>query len=448
MKHIVKNARAVSLAEILEARERRSDLQKKLLATYNSTLVSYTMNIAGPTKNSPLIERAFFSGLTELTSMLGKDKIIFEYSLSEPQGCAAFIAVNMNADTAKNICVNIEESSRLGRLFDMDVIDSNGNKLERKRPRTCIVCGKIGRECAAGRLHPVEKIVAITTDIITGHFALIDSRQLGSLAVESLIEEVETTPKPGLVDLRNNGSHSDMDVNTFRDSARSLTPYFVECVEIGINTKNSTPAETFNQLRSIGIEAEKTMYKTTGGVNTHKGVIYSMGVLLGAIGRNWTPSEPISDISTITRETALLVKESVLTDLKSASGATAGERLFIERGVKGIRGEAESGFLSVTTTSLPAYENALKKGLSPNDAGVYSLLKLISTIDDTNIYHRGGSDGAIFAKGYAAKTLSGEFDTRLIEEMDDRFIERNLSPGGAADLLAITYFLYKVKNFK
>jgi triphosphoribosyl-dephospho-CoA synthetase len=104
--------------------------------------------------------------------------------------------------------------------------------------------------------------------------------------------------------------------------------------------------------------------------------------------------------------------------------------------------------LSVTTTSLPAYENALKKGLSPNDAGVYSLLKLISTIDDTNIYHRGGADGAIFAKGYAAKTLSGEFDTRSIEEMDDRFIERNLSPGGAADLLAITYFLYKVKNFK
>lgn len=447
MKHFVNNTRAVSLAEILEARERRSDLQKKLLASYSTTVISFTMNIAGPIKNTPLIERAFRCGLAKLMSVLGNDKILFEYFLSEPQGCAAFIAVNMAADTVKNICVSIEESSRLGRLFDMDVIDANGNKLERKHPRPCIVCGRIGRECAAGRLHPLEKIVSMTTDIITEHFSVLDPQQIGLMAVESLIEEVETTPKPGLVDLRNNGSHSDMNVNTFRDSAHSLTSYFVECVKIGINTKTSTPAETFNQLRSIGIEAEKTMYRTTRGINTHKGAIYSMGVLLGAIGRTWTLSAPIADISTITKDAALLVKESVPADLKSANGATAGERLFIERGVKGIRGEVESGFLSVTTTSLPAYENALIKGLTPNDAGVYSLLKLISMIDDTNIYHRGGADGATFAKNYASKMLSVEFDIKSIERMDDQFIERRLSPGGAADLLAITYFLHKIKNF-
>ncbi len=448
MNNTINNIRAVSLTEILDARERRSNLQKRLIEQYGSTVISFTMNIAGPVKNSPLIERAFYHGLSLLISRLDKSKILFEYSLTEAQGCAAFIAVDMPTDTVKSICVDIEESSRLGRLFDMDVIDENGNKLERKNVRACIVCGKPGRECAAGRLHNVATIADITANIITEHFSALDSQKLGSMAVKSLIQEVETTPKPGLVDLRNNGSHKDMDVNTFRKSADSLESYFVECVRIGIKTKNNSHAETFKQLRSIGIEAEKTMYRATGGINTHKGAIYSMGVLLGAIGRSWTPDVPVSKIGTIVAEAALLVQDSTIADFNSANGKTAGERLFIEHGIKGIRGEVASGFPSVINYSLPTYENAISNGLAPNDAGVLSLLKLISTIDDTNIYHRGGADGSCYAKEYASRLFDRELDLTAVEEMDDEFIKRNLSPGGAADLLAITYFLYKIKNFK
>lgn len=442
------NVREVTLAEILDARERRAELQKKLLSEYHSTLISFTMNIAGPIKNTPLIDRSFRYGLSLLFDRLPKSKLLFECSSSLPQGCEAFIAVDLNAEDVKDICVEFEESSRLGRLFDMDVIDQSGKKLERKRERACIVCGKSGRECAAGRLHPVKEIIDVTTNIMTEHFAREDARCIGELAVECLIREVETTPKPGLVDLRNNGSHTDMDVSTFRKSALSLKPYFIECVTIGIESKGQAPAQIFSRLREAGLRAEATMYEATNGVNTHKGLIYSMGVLLGAIGRHWTADRPITDRDSILSEASSLVSESAKTDLDSAKGSTAGERLFLEYGLKGIRGEVASGFLSVLNHSLPVYEEALKKGLSPNDAGVCSLLKLISAIDDTNLYHRGGAEGVRFAKEYASRLLDAEFDSEAVEAMDDEFIRRKLSPGGSADLLAITYFLYSLEKMK
>ncbi len=439
------NIRSVTLAEILDTRERRYELQKRLLSKYRATLISFTMNVAGPIKNTPLIERAFSYGLSELLARLPNDKLIFQYSVSAPQGCEGFIAVDLSAKEVKDICVGIEEASRLGRLFDIDVIDQNGAKLERKHPRACIVCGKPGRECAAGRLHPVEKIAAVTNDIITEHFVHFDARRIGTLAMEALIQEVETTPKPGLVDLRNSGSHTDMDVYTFRKSALALAPYFAECVEIGIKGKALSLSETFKQLRISGIAAENTMYAVTNGINTHKGAIYSMGVLLGAIGRSWTPDIPIKDIETIVTDAAALVRESSTSDFVSAKGATHGERLFLEHGLKGIRGEVASGFPSVMNYSLPTYKSMLKRGLSQNDAGVCALLNLISVVDDTNVYHRGGTDGARFAKSYATHLLEKEFNSKAIEEMDDEFIKRNLSPGGAADLLAITYFLHMLQ---
>lgn len=448
MQNTVKNVHEVTLAEILDAREKRAELQKKLLAEYSATLISFTMNIAGPVKNTPVIERAFRHGLYQLLFQIPKEKVLFESSRSEPCGCEAFVSVNLSADTVKEICIGIEESSPLGRLFDMDVIDTDGKKLERKKERGCIVCGKAGRECAVGRLHSVEEIVALTNKIITDYFVDFDARRIGKLASECLISEVETTPKPGLVDLRNNGSHTDMSVDTFRKSAHALTPYFTECVKIGIETKSVSYLEAFSRLRKAGQQAEAEMYKATNGVNTHKGVIYSMGVLLGAVGRQWTVEQPIAKRALILSESSDLVRESIIADLAFANGSTAGERLFLEYGLKGIRGEVASGFSSVVNKSLPIYESALANGLTQNDAGVCSLISLIAEIDDTNLYHRGGADGAEYAKKYAKQLLSDKFNLKSVEEMDSEFIKRKLSPGGSADLLAITYFLHSIEKQK
>lgn len=443
-----KEVKSVTLADVLSARERRAELQKKLIAEYKATVISFTMNVAGPVKNTPLIERAFEYGFQKLRSQLPKDKIFFEHTTTDFCGCEAMIAIGMDAKEAKDICVSIEEESHLGRLFDMDVINTDGDKLDRMTERSCIVCGKAGRGCAAGRIHSVDEIVAVTNKIIIDHFATYDSDRIGRLAAECLIKEVETTPKPGLVDLRNSGSHTDMDVNTFRKSANALIPYFTECVKIGIESGEAPATETFGKLRDAGLRAEAIMYEATDGVNTHKGAIYSMGVILGAVGRLWSVDRPIEDREVLLNEVAAIVSESAVQDLSTANGATAGERLYLARGITGIRGEVASGFSSVTSHALPVYESAIKKGASENDAGVRTLISLISVLDDTNMYHRGGEDGVNFAKEYAENLLSQEFCIDGAIKMDDAFIERRLSPGGAADLLAITYFLYELEKLK
>ena len=444
----ISNVREVTLTEVLAARDKRCEMQSRILSEYHSTLLSFTMNIAGPVKNTPLIERAFEYGLSELFARLPSEKILFKEVHSDHCGCFAIIALDLAAEKVKSLCVDIEEVSPIGRLFDMDVLTPSGEKLERKNQRSCIVCGKPGRECSAGRLHPVEEIVSVTNNIIRDHFANIDSKQIGALATRSLILEVETTPKPGLVDLRNNGSHSDMDVGTFRKSASALEIYFTECVNIGIHTKKLAHSEAFNILREAGLQAEKTMYTHTDGVNTHKGLIYSLGVLLGAIGRTWTPERPICEEAVIISEVKALVEESVRADLENAGGTTAGERLFLNHGLTGIRGEVASGFSSVFKHSLPVYKSAMGDGLSSNDAGVLALLSLISSIDDTNIYHRGGLDGAVFAKESASRLLAEFTNMQSVEELDDEFIKRRLSPGGAADLLAITYFFDLIEDLR
>ena len=180
MESTLNKPRAVTLSEVLDARECRAELQKKLLREYNATLVSFTMNIAGPIKNTPLIERAFRHGWALLADRLPREKVLFEFSCSKSVGCEGMIAIDLDAATVKEICVEIEEASLMGRLFDMDVIDRKGRKLERKLERGCIVCGKGGRECAAGRLHSVDDIVAVTNNIMFEHFAELDARRIGN----------------------------------------------------------------------------------------------------------------------------------------------------------------------------------------------------------------------------------------------------------------------------
>ena len=439
-------SREVTISEILDARESRARLQEDFIAKYGETVVSFTMNIAGPVKNTPLIERAFRVGLSELLTRLPEDKIIAKKYVSRPTGCEAMLSVALSADAVKEICVSIEESSRLGRLFDMDVIDPSGKKLDRMHERSCIVCGSVGRACASRRIHSAQEVFAVTTEIIREHFVKSDSQCIGRIAAECLIKEVRTTPKPGLVDLRNNGSHTDMDVDLFVKSACALEPYFAECVKIGVESAHLSPDETFSFLRKRGIEAEREMYAATNGVNTHKGVIYSIGVILGALGRLWHADRPIEDVYEILSEASELVKESVKSDLSLASGATAGERLYRELGLKGIRGEAASGFSSVVNRSLPVYKEATAKGYSSNDAGVLALINLISMVEDSNIYRRGGVSGAKLAKEYASRMLGGELDLEMIKQMDDDFIAVGISPGGSADLLAVTYLIFELEK--
>lgn len=433
----------VLLNEILAAREARADRQQALLKQYSCPVVSFTMNIAGPVKTASIITRAFDYGLSELEKALQGHAIRSREILRGITGDEAMLSVDLDASQLKRICTAIEESTPMGRLFDMDVIDLNGTKLERGTERGCIVCGKPGRACASRRLHSVPELQEATRKLICDHFDPIDADRIADAAVDSLFKEVRTTPKPGLVDLRNNGSHTDMDVPLFLASAEALHPYFRRCARIGQETAGMAPPEAFPLLKEAGLEAEQTMYRTTNSVNTHKGAIYTLGILCAAFGSLMHSGDERPMPEKILNLCMWIAGDAAREDLENAEEDTFGLRLYRERGIGGIRGEMAKGLPSVSR-ALGIYRRALSNGRSANDAGVLTLLQLIAHVDDTNLWHRGGQEGAEYAARATQELLHGDPTLQQIEALDDAFIARNLSPGGCADLLAAVYLLHSL----
>lgn len=442
--------REVSLMEVLEAREARVRRQDWLLEKYGAAVVSFTMNIAGPVKDSALIRRAFRAGVRQLECGLwavNLEILCKEENLAHT-GCEALLAVSGPAERVKQACQSIEDGSRLGRLFDMDVIAAGGEKLDRAGgERCCIVCGAAGRGCASRRVHSVTELQSATRSIIAEHFASSDRKKAARLVTQALLDEVCVTPKPGLVDRANSGSHGDMDIFTFTASAAALWPYWEECVKIGQETAGETAAVTFRLLRKAGQAAERTMFGAAGGVNTHKGAIFTMALLCGAVGRLWKPDAPCRDAEQILDECAELAQCSFKEDFAEIKAEkiprTAGEKLYREQGITGIRGEAARGLPSVREAALPVLREALRAGKSRNDAGAIALLHLIARVEDTNMMARGGMEAAQAARTACAGLLEENPlpDMEEIVKLDREFIRRNLSPGGCADLLAAAFFL-------
>ncbi len=431
----------ITLSQMLAAREERAFRQFSLSREFGLPLVSFCMNIPGPVKDSPLIRRGFLAGVEALDAAL--TGVRFRKVYEAVTGWEAVYVLEGDAVAIKAITSRIEDRHPLGRLFDMDVLDERLSKLDREAvgggSRDCIVCGAPGRGCASRRIHSVPQLQAAVQNILTAHFAAEDAAGIGKLALRALIDEVETTPKPGLVDRENAGSHRDMDIHTFYRSAAALEPYFRECARLGMETAHRPPEETFPLLRAAGLEAEKTMFAATGGVNTHKGAIFTMGILCGAAGRLWSPTEKIGEAA-LFREVAAMTAPAMAQDFQRGLGDTAGGRLYAQRGIRGIRGEAALGLPTVRETGLRAYRKYLAEGLSKNDAGVLALLHLIAGTEDTCLLHRGGQEGAAWAKARTAAMLE-ETSMAPIRRLDQEFIQKNLSPGGSADLLAAVYFV-------
>ena len=428
----------VSLQDILLAREQRVARQNVFLQA-GYPIISFCMNIPGPVKNSPEIERAFYLGVSRLKDSL---PILKEEIRSEHTGCEAIFSVDMPAQALKDFCIGLEDSLPLGRLWDMDVLTPTGEALTRSQHRGCLVCGKPGRLCAATRAHNITQLQQATGQLIREYFAASDCKAIGALAKESLIYEVNVTPKPGLVDRRNNGSHQDMDLPLFLKSAQALESYFTKAVEIGMT--NPEPETCFSLLRQAGLDAEQAMFAATGGVNTHKGAIFTLGLLCGAVGATWTPGVPFVGVQAVLSASRDMCYKALQADLdRTGLPDTFGRQLYQDCGITGIRGEAMAGFPHLLS-ALEFFEHNLHAG--ENDAGLVTLLHLISQIEDTNLYHRGGAQGAEFAKKRAKALLPNPKEEDILL-LDDVFIEKNLSPGGSADLLAATWFLHKLKYF-
>ena len=433
--------REVSIADVLAARDARAERQSQLLQRHNAPLISFTMNIAGPVKRDEWIERAFREGTMRIEAVLigRRAKVLGSVSIFAFTGCENLWAVDADANALKRWMRLIEEQDDLGRLFDIDVIAPDGTKLTRDSERRCLICRGPVRACARSRTHSADELFHRTHEIIKKYFQDQFIRRLGMIAEKALLYEVATTPKPGLVDFENSGAHSDMDRFTFIDSTCVLRSYFEACAQIGAENPDGIPADIFERLRCAGQQAEAEMLRATQNVNTHKGALFSLGILCCAAGMGFERSGSLDELF----QHASALAQASLSDFDKLSCENArpgGERQFVESGLTGARGEAAAGFPSVRNIALPALEKSLSEGKNCNDAGLSALLALMAQVADSNILRRTGKSG-LESVQHEAQTISVPQHT-LLREMNDRFVRDNLSPGGCADLLAVAWFIH------
>jgi triphosphoribosyl-dephospho-CoA synthase len=260
---------------------------------------------------------------------------------------------------------------------------------------------------------------------------------IASTATACLLLELETWPKPGLVSHIDCGSHYDMNSETFRDSAAAIKPFFGALADAGAQDCE------MGRLRVIGIEAEAAMRAATSGINTHRGAIFGMGLLCAAAGAK-ASGAVAEDLSL-----GAIVSERWGPDIVDGPVLlhSHGDRARRRFGAGGARMEAAQGFPTVYQVGLPALRDALEA--RPHDleaARVQTCFALIAVLEDTNLLHRGGPHGLLHAKQLAQEFLDdggirAPHWKRRAASIHREFIDRWLSPGGSADLLAMTLFV-------
>ncbi|MFT4249257.1 MAG: triphosphoribosyl-dephospho-CoA synthase MdcB [Pseudomonas sp.] len=263
------------------------------------------------------------------------------------------------------------------------------------------------------------------------------ARRLGRLAIASLHAELALAPKPGLVTPFDRGSHDDMDAGTFLRSLFALRGYFVAIAEAGYRDA------PFATLRALGVDAEAAMQRATGGINTHRGAIFSLGLLVAQAARlrAWQGSAPRA--AQVCHAVAGWRVELLAAPLDPHS---PGQRMCRAHRVAGVREQAAAGYPLLREVALPALRAALRDGASREAAQAQVLMALVACVHDLNLLHRGGRDGLRLAqrlaRGFLAEGGVARPDWRMrLEAIGEQFVARQLSPGGSADLLACAVFL-------
>jgi triphosphoribosyl-dephospho-CoA synthase len=278
-----------------------------------------------------------------------------------------------------------------------------------------------------------------TNATANAHDAASTPHRLGRLAVASLHAELACAPKPGLVTPFDRGSHDDMDASTFLRSLFALRGYFVAIAAAG------AADAAFPALRRLGIDAERAMLRATGGINTHRGAIFSLGLLVAAAARLRAQQRTTPDGVAVCNAVGLWRDALLDAPLDPHSH---GQRVRRLHGVAGVREQAAAGFPLLREVALPSLRAALRAGLAQDAALAQTLLQLIAQTDDLNLLHRGGPDGLRFAQRSARAFLAagGALQPdwrRQLSRLGDAFVARRLSPGGSADLLACACFLQR-----
>lgn len=327
---------------------------------------------------------------------------------------------------------------RYNELMHQQLGEEHVHEIQRKQQEgSAISASRVRKAMMEGCIWDAIQLVPPTTiPYIIGHLA--------SMALQA---ELDTTPKPGLVDRNDNGAHCDMDHALMQRSIQALHPYFVRLAQLGFTDKQPCHDEIVN----IGIEAEREMFKATGGVNTHKGALFSIGLAAVALA-----GEAFSRITQAERCGTMAYNDVNSKQIQSLSNSIASlARLFPDTNgthgskakanniLKGALDNAREGYTQLFKAWLPFYIDCIAEG--DNYALHKTLLRIMCDLDDTNIVYRTSMETMQEVKAEARQMLDTSrnivnFEAAL-QAMNTDYIHRNISPGGSADMLSLVVFL-------
>ena len=277
---------------------------------------------------------------------------------------------------------------------------------------------------------------------VADHAAPAVARRLADRAVAALVDEAMLTPKPGLVDLRGRGAHRDLSWPLMCVSAQALRPAFARMALCGLAIDDDDLLRL--RIGAIGRDAEAAMLAASGGVNTHRGAIWALGLLVTAAARM-----PDGDAGAIAARAGRRAR--IADPGAPARTGHKGEQACIDHGVGGARGQARAGFPHVVAHALPTLRLSRARGDAEHHARVNALLAVMAALDDTCLLARGGRAALLTAQAGARRVLDrGGIATprgrRAFAALELRLSRLQVSPGGAADLLACALLLDSIEQ--
>lgn len=445
------------ITEFLLDRDRRVLYQEHLLKeNKDKTLVTIRINYPGIEKSNYITDNIVNTIYNEILTYYGKF-IVFEDKYKNKEGIVAHFLFDLDFVNVKKEMINVEEEHILGRCLDIDVYTLKNDKvigISRsdlfKKPRRCFICDLDAKICSRAQTHTIDEIKNYF-EVVYKNFKDSQKKtdslayEVSQMALKAMISEVSTFPSFGLVSPISSGAHKDMDYYTFLNSAVAITPFLKKMFEVGYSYYS--PEYIFDAIRYIGKECEEKMFEATNNINTHKGMIFLMGISMAAIGKALYENKEFYQIQDIIKS---MVK-NILDDFKELhkkEKLTHGERLYLEYGFTGIRGQVQDG-LSVLFDNI--IDNYINSDLKENDLYTQILIELMARVEDSTVVYRHDISTLRKVQSDAKDLLNmggifTEEGRQKCHHLEDLYIKENISPGGCADLLAISILLIDVKK--
>ena len=429
-------------ADFLEARDGRQQELDRILAQYGSEHASFLLisaNVPGAGKHRPGIARLLGGALHSLRRGIGLKVLLSRRDVLGPFHIAAS---SLPPIDVKRAAIAIEAESPSARLLDVDVYGPNGSAVDRSglglAPRPCLVCAEPARECILLRRHSTSELLE-RVDSLLGPF--VPSQRL--LCLESLatnlrlgvLRELDLTPKPGLVDREDNGSHPDLTYASMKASADLLPLYFEEILECH---RRQRPLQDFVQA---GIDAENRMAREIRA-NAHKGFIFLSGLVLMAA------CQCGGQFSRLRQEIAKAAGSFFAHfGAQDSHGASVRNR----HRIGGLRAEAERGLPAVFDHAWPCYREALEANWTAEHASFYLMAVLMQQVEDTTAVHRCGPEGLSRLRSDGAalqRVLEREQAPEpMLAELNREYRSLGLTMGGVADCMALTFALQESASY-